>query len=118
MRLFETNENEAKMPHCKIYNPMMELTTVRARERVCTYGVLVAFGLRANDAKCDGYSEWGMRGWSVLGSVLLMSSGVFDWSLLIMARCIDSKACALFPYIEYKKTDITGLGTVVPGSVG
>ena len=27
--------NEAKMPHCKIYNPMMELTTVRARERVC-----------------------------------------------------------------------------------
>ena len=42
MRLFKTNENEAidsptprnneaKMPHCKIYNPMMELTTVRAR---------------------------------------------------------------------------------------
>ena len=34
--------NEAKMPHCKIYNPMMELTTVRARERVCTYGIPVA----------------------------------------------------------------------------
>ena len=38
MRLFETNENEvrdsptprkneAKMLHCKVYNPMMELTT-------------------------------------------------------------------------------------------
>ena len=25
------------MPHCKIYNPMMELTTVKAREIVCTY---------------------------------------------------------------------------------
>ena len=38
--------NEAKMPHCKIYNPMMELTTVRARERVCTYGIPVAIALR------------------------------------------------------------------------
>ena len=26
--------NEAKMPHCKIYNPTVQLTTVRARERV------------------------------------------------------------------------------------
>ena len=44
MRLFQSNENEgidspttrnneAKMPHCKIYNPLMELTTVRARKR-------------------------------------------------------------------------------------
>ena len=31
-----------------------------------------------------------MRDWSVLGSVLLMRSGVFGWSLL-MARWIDSK---------------------------
>ena len=31
------------------------------------------------------YSVWGMRGWSVLGSVSLMGSGVFGWSLL-MAR--------------------------------
>ena len=57
MRLFETNQTEAtdyptprnteaKMPHCKIYNPMMELTTVRARERVCTYGIPVAIALR------------------------------------------------------------------------
>ena len=37
-----------------------------------------------------------------------MGSVVFDWSLL-MARWIDSKVCALFPYIEYLKTDITGL---------
>ena len=37
------------------------------------------------------YSEWGMRGWSVLRSVLLMGSGVFGWSLL-MARWIDSLA--------------------------
>ena len=49
-----------------------------------------------------------MRGWSVLGSVPVMGSVVFDWSLL-MARWIDSKVCALFPYIEYLKTDITGL---------
>ena len=44
MRLFETNEdealdsptprdNEAQVPHCKIYNHMTELTSVRARER-------------------------------------------------------------------------------------
>ena len=57
MRLFEINEkeaidsptprkNETKMPHCKAYHPVMELTTVRARERVCTYGIPVAFGLR------------------------------------------------------------------------
>ena len=31
-----------------------------------------------------------MRCWSVLGSVPLMGSGVFGWSLL-MARWIDSK---------------------------
>ena len=42
------------------------------------------------------YSEWGMRGWSVLGSVLLMGSGALVWSLL-MARWIDSKAYTLFP---------------------
>ena len=50
------------------------------------------------DAKtqCGGwYSEWGMRGWSVLGSVLLMGSGALVWSLL-MARWIDSKAYTLF----------------------
>ena len=32
-----------------------------------------------------------MRGWSVLGSVLLMVSGALVWSLL-MARWIDSEA--------------------------
>ena len=63
MRLFETNENEAidsptprnneaKMPYCKIYNPMMELTIARARERVCTYGIPVAIGLRKHEG-CD-----------------------------------------------------------------
>ena len=62
MRLFETNENEAidsptprnneaKMPHCKIYNPMMELTTVRARERLCTYGKPVTIGLRTHEGR-------------------------------------------------------------------
>ena len=35
-----------KMPHCKIYNPMMALTTVRARQGIWTYGVPVANGLR------------------------------------------------------------------------
>ena len=60
MRLFETNGNEALdsptprniealTPHCKIYNPMMELTTVRARKRVCTYGIPVAIGLRKRE---------------------------------------------------------------------
>ena len=60
MRLFETNENEAidsptprnneaKKPRCTIYNPMMELTTVRAWERVCTYGIPVAIGLRKHE---------------------------------------------------------------------
>ena len=35
----------------------------------------------------------------VLGSVLLMGSGVFGWSLL-MARSIDSKLIRYFLYIE------------------
>ena len=29
------------MPHCNIYNSMMELTTVRGRERICTYGIYI-----------------------------------------------------------------------------
>ena len=37
-----------------------------------------------------------MRGWSVLGSVLLMGSGALVWSLL-MTRWIVSKAYTLFP---------------------
>ena len=40
-----------------------------------------------------------MRGWSVLGSVVLIGSGVFGWSLL-MARWIDSKLMHYFFYIE------------------
>ena len=62
MRLFETSENEAidfptprnkeaKMPHCKTYHPVIELTTVRARERVCTYDIPVAFGLRKHEGR-------------------------------------------------------------------
>ena len=56
MRLFETIENEARnsearTPHCKMYNPMMELTTVRARERVCTYGIPMAIGLRKHEGR-------------------------------------------------------------------
>ena len=62
MRLFETNENEAidsptprsngaEMPHCKIYNPIMELITARARERVRTYGIPVAIGLRKHEGR-------------------------------------------------------------------
>ena len=34
--------------------------------------------------------QWGMRGWSVLGSVLLMGFGALVWSPF-MARWIDSK---------------------------
>ena len=62
MRLFETNEklneamdsptprnNEVKM--CKMHKPMMGLTTVRARERVCTYGIPVAIGLRRHERR-------------------------------------------------------------------
>ena len=40
-----------------------------------------------------------MRGWLVLGSVPLMGSGVFGWSLL-MARWIDSKLTHYFLYVE------------------
>ena len=40
-----------------------------------------------------------MRGWSVLGSVLLMGSGALVWSLL-MARWIDSKLIHYFLYIK------------------
>ena len=94
MRLFGTDEyeaidsatprkNVAKMPHCKIYNPMMELTTVRVRERVCcTYGIpIITIGLPKHtflptSPNVIWYSEWGMRGWSVLGSVPLMGSTV------------------------------------------
>ena len=42
-----------------------------------------------------------MRGWSVLGSVLLMGSGALVWSLL-MARWIDPKV-----YLHYFPTEDT-----------
>ena len=55
MRLFKTNKNEAidrptprneaNTPHCKKCNPVLELTTVRARGQVCAYGIPVAMGL-------------------------------------------------------------------------
>ena len=62
MRLFETNENEAidspkprnneaKMPRCKTHHRMMELTAVRARERICIYGTPVAIGLRRHEGR-------------------------------------------------------------------
>ena len=60
-----------------------------------------------------------MRGWSVLGSVLLMGSGALVWSLL-MARWIDSKAYLHdFPTedtIRHTSKYITGLGTVGQGT--
>ena len=37
------------------------------------------------------YSEWGMRGWSVLGSVPLMGSGRCRYYSLRMARWLGSK---------------------------
>ena len=60
IRLFETNGNKAinpptprynegKTPHCKMCNPVKGRTTVRARERVCTYGIPAAIGLRKHD---------------------------------------------------------------------
>ena len=65
MRLFETNGSSEAidspthlvilrlecLAHCKIYNLMMELTTVRARERVCTYGIPVAIGLQKHEGR-------------------------------------------------------------------
>ena len=42
---------EAKMPHCRIYNTMTELTTVRGRERVSTCGILVEIGLRKHERR-------------------------------------------------------------------
>ena len=68
MWLFETDENEAKeflIPrndeaktfHCdiKIYNPVMELTTVRARERVYvpTYGIPVEIGQQKHEGRLN-----------------------------------------------------------------
>ena len=68
MRLFETNENEAvEFPtprndeaktfhfNIKIYNPVMELTTVRAQERVYvpTYGTLVAIGQQKHEGRLN-----------------------------------------------------------------
>ena len=66
MRLYETNENEAidspaprnnevKMTHCTTYHPVMELTTVRARGRVCTYAIPVAIDLRKHDLPTTPY---------------------------------------------------------------
>ena len=61
MRLFEPNgneatysptpRNEAKTPHCKILNPVMELTTVEARGRVSTYGLPAAISLQTTKGK-------------------------------------------------------------------
>ena len=43
-----------------------------------------------------------MRGWSELGSVFLMGSGVFGYSLL-MARRLDSKLKHCFPRENAKR---------------
>ena len=62
MRLFETNgdeaidsptsrNNEAKTPHCKRCNPVVELTTVGARGQVCTYDISVTIGLRKHEER-------------------------------------------------------------------
>ena len=62
------------------------------------------------------YSEWGISGWSVLGSVPLMGSGVFG---SISAGSLDRlKAYALFPYIKYQNTDKTGISREGHGSAG
>ena len=74
IRLFKTNEteatdsptprnNEAKMPHGKMYTPMVELTTVRARERVCTYGIPVAIGLQKKEGIVSGFQTTWLRIW-------------------------------------------------------
>lgn len=68
MHLFETNEHEAidsattrqkeaNVPHHKTYHPAMELTTVRDQERVCTYGMPVATGLRKHEGRVD-WVDW------------------------------------------------------------
>ena len=54
-----------------------------------------------------------MRGWSVLGSVLLMGSGALVWSLLIMARWIGSKLlCIISLHRILKDRHMTGLSRV------
>ena len=71
MRLFETNgdeaidspisrNNEAKTPHCRRCNPVMELTTVGARGQGCTYDIPVAFGLRKHEER--GHRAQGCEG--------------------------------------------------------
>ena len=54
-----------------------------------------------------------MRGWSVLGSVLLMGSGALVWYLL-MARWIDSKAYQVYiisSSLDSKRQTTQALGT-------
>ena len=64
MRLFETNDiedmdspkprsNESKMPHCKIYNPMTELTQPFESSRKGMYlrYAPVAIGLRKHEGR-------------------------------------------------------------------
>ena len=54
-------------------------------------------------APMSQYSEWGMRGWSVLGSVPLMGFGVFIGLSSWLADWLGSKLImhyALFPEIE------------------
>ena len=85
------------------------LTAVPCRHGIGAHAIVCPtppppeYELRAStpavDAKSSGTpTDWGMRGWSVLESVLLMGSGVFGWSLL-MDRWIGSKIIpgTLFP---------------------
>ena len=69
LRLFETNENEAKdvptprneakTPHYKRYNPV-EITNVRDRGQMCTYELPTAIGLRQH--KEQGNRAQGSKG--------------------------------------------------------
>ena len=53
-----------------------------------------------------------MRGWSVLGSLPFMGTGIFSWSLL-MARWIGSKlVCASYLYPYFGHTPTHGRNTI------
>ena len=55
----------------------MASITRRPKYRVCFFVIQDFVARFTTRTQLSQYSEWGMRGWSVLGSVSLMGSGVF-----------------------------------------
>ena len=59
-----------------------------------------------------------MRGWSVLGSVLIGSSVFIDLSSWLAGQTQEKLTCIISPQRIPKDRHITGPGTVVRGNAG